>query len=54
MNLMKELNVIFPMNLIEPGFCLVHEDNQPCIAMASSKKTTPTTKLITLKYQNFR
>ena len=28
MHLMKELNAVFPVNLIKPGFCLVHEDNQ--------------------------
>ena len=26
MHLMKELNDVFPVNLIKPGFCLVHED----------------------------
>ena len=54
MNLMVELNVVFPMQLSKPGFCLVHEDNQSCIAMANSKKMTPRTKHIALKYQHFR
>ena len=54
MNLMRELNVIFPVNLVKPGFCLVHEDNQSCIAMANSKKMTPRTKHIALKYHHFK
>jgi hypothetical protein len=54
MNLMVELNVVFPMQLSKPGFCLVHEDNQSCIAMANSKKMTQRTKHIALKYHHFR
>ena len=54
MNLMVELNVIFPMKMSKPGFCLVHEDNQSCIAMANSKKMTPRTKHIAIKYHHFK
>ena len=54
MNLMRDLNVIFPVNLVKPGFCLVHEDNQTCIAMVNSKKITPRTKHISLKYHHFK
>ena len=54
MNLMVELNVVFPMQLSKPGFCLVHEDNPLCIAMANSKKMKPRTKHIALKYHHSR
>ena len=54
MHLMKEFNDMFPVNLIKPGFCLVHEDNQSCIAMANLKKMTPRTKHIALKYHHFK
>ena len=54
MNLMEGLNDVFPMQLSKPGFCLVHEDNQSCIAMANSKKINPRTKNNSLKYHHFK
>ena len=54
MNLMRDLNVIFPVNLVKPGFCLIHEDNQSCIATENLKKMTPQTKHIALKYHQFK
>ena len=54
MNLMMELTVVFPMQLSKPGFCLVHKDNQSCITMANSRKMTPRTKHIYIKYHYFR
>ncbi len=35
-------------------FCKVWEDNQSCIAMATSRKFTPQTKHIALKYHHFK
>ena len=40
-NLMRELNVMFPINLIKPEFCVVHKENQAFIAMTDSNKMTP-------------
>ncbi len=54
MNLMKEINVIFPLYLPQPKFVIkVHEDNQSCIAMATNPKFSPRTKHIALKYHHF-
>ncbi len=53
-NLMRELNVIFPLYLPKPKFVLkVREDNQSCIAMTSNPKFTPQTKHIAIKYHHF-
>jgi hypothetical protein len=54
-NLMKEINVIFPLYLPQPKFVIkVREDNQSCIAMAQNPKFSPRTKHIALKYHHFR
>ena len=54
-NLMREMNVIFPLFLPKPKFVLkVREDNQSCIAMTNNPKFTPQTKHIAIKYHHFR
>jgi hypothetical protein len=54
-NLMREMNVIFPLYLPKPKFVLkVQEDNQSCIAMTNNPKFTPCTKHIAIKYHHFR
>jgi hypothetical protein len=54
MQLMKEINVIFPLYLLQPKFVIkVREDNQSCIAMAQNPKLSPQTKHIALKYHHF-
>ncbi len=56
-NLMREMNVIFPLYLPQPKFVLkVKEDNQSCIAMTNNPKFTPRTKHIAniaIKYHHF-
>ena len=55
MELMKELDVILKINISKPDFfCQVFEDNRSTIAVAESKKYTPRTKHIALKYHHFR
>jgi hypothetical protein len=52
-NLMREMNVIFPLYLPQPKFVLkVREDNQSCIAMTNNPKFTPRTKHIAIKYHH--
>ena len=54
-NLMREMNVIFPLYLPKPKFVLkVCADNQSCIAMTNNPKFTPRTKHIAIKYHHFR
>ena len=54
-NLMREMNVIFPLYLPQPKFVLkVWEDNQSCIAMTNNPKFTPRMKHIAIKYHHFR
>ena len=53
--LLKELHALFPLLITPPTFrCKVWEDNQSCIAMATTQKFTPRTKHIALKYHHFR
>ncbi len=53
-NLMKEINVIFPLYLPSPKFIIkVKEDNQSCIAMANNPKFSPRTRHIAIKYHHF-
>jgi hypothetical protein len=53
-NLMKEINVIFPLYLPSPRFIIkIREDNQSCIAMASNPKFSPRTRHIAIKYHHF-
>ena len=55
MSLMKEINVVFPLHILEPKFVVkVHEGNQSCITMASNLKFTPRTQHIAIKYHHFR
>ncbi len=54
-NLMKEINVIFPLYLPSPRFIIkVREDNQSCIAMASNPKFSLRTRHIAIKYHHFQ
>ncbi len=42
MQLMKKINVIFPLYLLQPKFVIkVREDNQSCVAMAQNPKFSP-------------
>ena len=55
MRLMEEINEIYPLYIDKPNFfCKVFEDNQSCIKMAESRKFTPQTKHIALKYHHFK
>ena len=55
MNLMKELDKVLKVNASKPDFfCQVFEDNRSTISVATSKKFTPRTKHIALKYHHFR
>ena len=55
MTLMEETDTVFPLYIDKPNFhCKVWEDNQSCIAMATSQKFSPRTKHIALKYHHFR
>jgi hypothetical protein len=54
LTVMEEINEAFPLMMNPPNFyCKVWENNQSCIAMASSQKFTPWMKHIALKYQPF-
>jgi hypothetical protein len=53
-NLMKEINVIFPLHLPLPKFVIkVGKDNQSCIAMANNPKFSPCTRHIAIKHHLF-
>jgi hypothetical protein len=53
-NLMKKINVIFPLYLLMPRFVIkVREDNQSCIIMANKPKFSPRTRHIAMKYHHF-
>jgi hypothetical protein len=53
-NLMREMNVIFPLYFPQPKFVLkVQEDNQSCIAMSNNPKFTPKTKHTAIKFHHF-
>ena len=55
MTLMEEINEVFPLYMNKPDFfCKVWEDNQSCLAMATTQKFSPRTKHIALKYHHFR
>ncbi len=52
-NLMKEINVIFPLYLPSPKFIIkVSENNQSCIAMANNPKFSLHTRCIAIKYHH--
>ena len=54
-NLLKEINEVFSLNLKEPKFhCKVFEDNNSCIVLTTAQNLLPRTKNIALKYHNFR
>ncbi len=55
LTIMEEINEVFRLMMNSPNFyCKVWEDNQSCIAMATSQKFTPQTKHIALKYHHFK
>ncbi len=55
LTVMEEINEVFPLMMNPPNFhCKVWENNQSCIAMATSQKFTPRTKHIALKYHHFK
>jgi hypothetical protein len=50
-NLMKEVNVIFPLYLPSPKFIIkVREDNQSCITMANNPKFSPRARHIAINH----
>ncbi len=52
---MEEINEVFTLMMNPPNFyCKVWEDNQSCIAMATSQKFTPWMKHIALNYHHFK
>jgi len=52
---MGEIESFLPVKKSEPEFfCTVWEDNRSCIKVAESRKFTPRTKHIALKYHHFR
>jgi hypothetical protein len=55
LTIMGEINEVFPLMMNPPNFyCKVWEDNQSCIAMATSQKFRPQTIHIALKYHHFK
>ena len=51
----EEINEVFPLHIHKPRFvCNAHKDNQYCIEKATSKKISPRTNHIALKYDHFR
>jgi hypothetical protein len=55
LTVMEEINEVFPLMMNPPNFyCKVWEDNQSCIAMATSQKFMPQTRHIALKYHHFK
>ena len=55
MALMKEAYFIFDIHITNPVvFCKVFEDNQSRIYVAESKRLSPRTKHIDIKYHHFR
>ncbi len=55
LTIMEEVNEVFPLMMNPPNYyCKVWEDNQLCIAMATSQMFTPRTKHIALKYHHFK
>ena len=55
MNLMKELGKVLKINTLKPDFyCQLFEDNRSTITVVESKKFTPRTKHIALKYHHYR
>ena len=55
MNLLQEINKIFNLNLDEPDFhYAMFEDNNRCIAIATSTRFSPMTKHIAIKYHHFQ
>jgi hypothetical protein len=55
LTVMEEINQVFPLMMNPSNFhCKVWEDNQSCIAMATSQKFMPQTKHIPLKYHHFK
>jgi hypothetical protein len=54
-NLLKEVNKFMDLRLSQAEmYCKIHEDNTSCITIAESKKFSPRTKHISLKYHWFR
>ena len=55
MQLPTELKGILKLRFPKPEvFCDVFEDNASCIAMATTRKLSPRTKHIAIKYHHFR
>ena len=55
MYLMQELNGILDIHNPTPEvFCDVFEDNESCISMTTTRKFSPRTKHIAIKYHHFR
>lgn len=53
-NLLKEINIVFPLNLKERKFhCKLFKDNNSCISLATAHKVSPRTKHIALNYHHF-
>ena len=54
-HLLTEINCIYPINNPDPIIkCKVYEDNESCIAMSKTKKFSPRTRHIAIKYHHFR
>ena len=55
MNLLQDINKIFNLNLDEPEFnCKLFEDNNSCIAIATSNRFSPRTKHIAIRCHHFQ
>ena len=55
MYLIQELNGILDIHNPTPEvFCDIFEDNESCISMATTRKFSPRTKHIAIKYHHFR
>ena len=53
--LLTEINCIYPIQNPDPIIkCKVYEDNESCIAMSKTKRFSPRTRHIAIKYHHFR
>ena len=54
-HLMNEIDKVYKLSCLDQKvFCKVFDDNKCCIAMATTRKFSPRTKHIVIKYNHFR
>ena len=53
--LLTEINCVYPIRNLEPMIkCKVYEDNESYIVMSKTKRFSPRTRHISIKYHHFR